>query len=134
MIDLAQIAQVIIYADWSTKKTAAETKNLIATIKEIQPWFEKDFQFVWTDSEYALSHRHTFGIHWNELPALAVNPMQNFKHAFEEHQPLEKDFIVRWLGTVIKKKFNANYEPEALQSVNTINDRKIYKKYLKSTI
>ena len=47
---------------------------------------------------------------------------------------MEKDFLVRWLGELIKKKFNANYQPEELQSVNKLNDQKLYKNYLKKTI
>ena len=65
---------------------------------------------------------------------MAVNTMKNFKHAYPLYQPFDKKMIVKWLGDVIKKKFDANYVPEVLQSVNTLNDKKLYKTYLKRTI
>lgn len=102
------MAECTIYVDWKDPVASATSSMVINLMREIQPKFEKDFKFVWTDSPYALSKRHNIGIHWDELPAIAVNTVQNFKHAYPRHHPFEKSHIVKWLGEVIQKKIDAN--------------------------
>ena len=61
---------------------------------------------MWTDSKYALDKRHTFGIYWEELPAIAVNGVQRLDFTYPRRAPLKKENIINWLGETSKMKLD----------------------------
>ena len=100
MAEHAGIPICTLYVDYSTPKSTAISDKLIKTVTELKPHFEDELKFVWTDSKDALSKRSILGVTWDELPAIAINSLQNIDFAYPRGELMTKTNLMRWLKEV----------------------------------
>lgn len=67
------------------------------------PEYERNFMFFWSH-ESSSETRRVVGVTWDDLPAIALNSMEQIVYAFPQHEPFEKKNLIRWLDAVKLKK------------------------------
>lgn len=105
---------------------------MIALIKEIQPEFAPTIKFVWTDEERYLSKRQTFGITWDDLPAIGLYSLKDFDSNYHKSKPFIKDQLVEWLTDA--KSFNSDAEfSDFMEKGLDFSDEKMTNYFLRYT-